>query len=218
MWLIGSSDRVRTFASCGRRSATGAVEFLCHDESRSAPAGGRPCRRKPSTEPVFSSSGSSAVKWIRGNRGSGPRSGKTSCVRRWKIWRPVALNASTAATTFSLPSSGRRCRPTRRRALLARESRRLSAAHHDAFRRAVEHFVADLEAGQFRAGLRIKGIVGMPGCFEMSWEADGRAIFTYGNDLCRPAMRGALLGTGPESRRMPSRVVRRTGARRPRQG
>ena len=28
--------------------------------------------------------------------------------------------------------------------------------------------------------MRIKGIVGMPGCFEMTWEADGRAIFTYG--------------------------------------
>lgn len=63
-----------------------------------------------------------------------------------------------------------------------REYRRLTAAQRDAFRRAVEHFVADLEADQFRAGLRIKGIVGMPGCFEMTWEADGRAIFTYGKE------------------------------------
>jgi hypothetical protein len=63
-----------------------------------------------------------------------------------------------------------------------REHRRLTAAQRDAFRRAVEHFVADLESGHFRAGLRIKGIVGMPGCFEMTWEADGRAIFTYGKE------------------------------------
>jgi hypothetical protein len=63
-----------------------------------------------------------------------------------------------------------------------REYRRLTAEQRAAFRRAVEHFVADLEAGQFRAGLRIKGIVGMPGCFEMTWEADGRAIFTYGKE------------------------------------
>ena len=28
----------------------------------------------------------------------------------------------------------------------------------------------------------MKGIVGMPGCFEMTWERDGRAIFTYGKE------------------------------------
>jgi hypothetical protein len=64
-----------------------------------------------------------------------------------------------------------------------REHRRLTAAQRAAFKRAVEHFVADLEAGQFRAGLRVKGIVGMPGCFEVTWADNGRAIFTYGSEV-----------------------------------
>lgn len=41
----------------------------------------------------------------------------------------------------------------------------------------------DLQRGEFRAGLRVKGVVGMPGCFEMSWAADGRAIFTYAAEV-----------------------------------
>ncbi len=68
-----------------------------------------------------------------------------------------------------------------------REHRHLSAQQRAAFKRAVEHFVADLEEGQFRAGLRVKGIVGMPGCFEMTWDRDGRAIFTYGTEA-RPGV------------------------------
>jgi hypothetical protein len=58
-----------------------------------------------------------------------------------------------------------------------REYRRLTVEQRAAFKRAVEHFVADLEDAQFRAGLRVKGIVGMPGCFEMTSAPDGRAIF-----------------------------------------
>ena len=60
---------------------------------------------------------------------------------------------------------------------------RLSSAQRLAFRRAVERFVADLDRGKFRAGLRVKGIQGMPGCFEMTWAPDGRAIFTYGPEI-----------------------------------
>ncbi len=63
------------------------------------------------------------------------------------------------------------------------EYMRLAPEHRAAFRRAVTRFVADLESGQFRAGLRVKGVLGMPGCFEMTWEADGRAIFTYGPEV-----------------------------------
>ncbi|HCP62471.1 MAG TPA: hypothetical protein DIU14_08395 [Actinobacteria bacterium] len=40
-----------------------------------------------------------------------------------------------------------------------------------------------LAPGKFRPGLRVKGIQGMPGCFEMTWEDDGRAIFTYGPEV-----------------------------------
>jgi hypothetical protein len=46
------------------------------------------------------------------------------------------------------------------------------------------HFVEDLQRdGSFRPGLRVKGIRGMPGCFEMTWAPDGRAIFTYGPEV-----------------------------------
>jgi hypothetical protein len=65
----------------------------------------------------------------------------------------------------------------------SREHRRLTVEQRASFRRAVERFVVDLEEGQFRAGLRIKGIVGMPGCFEMTWATDGRAIFAYGKEV-----------------------------------
>jgi hypothetical protein len=45
---------------------------------------------------------------------------------------------------------------------LWREYPRLNAEQQAAFKRAVKHFVADLEEGQFRAGLRVMGNVGMP--------------------------------------------------------
>jgi hypothetical protein len=64
-----------------------------------------------------------------------------------------------------------------------REHGRLSGDQRAAFKTAVSRFVEDLAAGKFRPGLRVKGIVGMPGCFEITWAADGRAIFTYGAEV-----------------------------------
>ena len=32
----------------------------------------------------------------------------------------------------------------------------------------------------FRTGLRVKGVRGAPGVFELTWAADGRATFSYG--------------------------------------
>ncbi len=53
-----------------------------------------------------------------------------------------------------------------------------------AFREAVAKFVADLERGHgFRKGLRVKGIRGASGMFEMTWAPDGRATFSYGASL-----------------------------------
>lgn len=52
-----------------------------------------------------------------------------------------------------------------------------------AFKRAVDRFVVDLERGRFRAGLRIKGVQGTPGAYEMTWAPDGRATFEYGTPL-----------------------------------
>ena len=57
----------------------------------------------------------------------------------------------------------------------------LSAGKHAAFRAAVAKFVADLPSGQFRPGLRVKGVQGAPGVFELMWADDGRATFEYGS-------------------------------------
>ena len=46
----------------------------------------------------------------------------------------------------------------------------------------LEAFEPDLEAPDrlFRAGLRVKPVAGHSGLFEMSWNHDGRATFSYG--------------------------------------
>lgn len=57
----------------------------------------------------------------------------------------------------------------------------LSPHQRAAFLAAVEAFVADMSAGRgFRAGLRVKGVKGAAGVFEMTWAPDGRATFEYG--------------------------------------
>lgn len=46
---------------------------------------------------------------------------------------------------------------------------------------AVEKFVTDLKAGRgFRKGLRVEGVQGSPGLYEMTWADNGRATFSYG--------------------------------------
>jgi hypothetical protein len=58
----------------------------------------------------------------------------------------------------------------------------LSAEQRTEFLEAVKSFVEDLWAGQgFRNGLRVKGVRGAPGIFEMTWANDGRATFSYGD-------------------------------------
>jgi hypothetical protein len=56
----------------------------------------------------------------------------------------------------------------------------LTPEQRAAFRRAATHFIHDLPTGRFRKGLRVKGIQGARGIFEMTWAADGRATFQYG--------------------------------------
>lgn len=58
----------------------------------------------------------------------------------------------------------------------------LTAEERRRFRVAVAKFVADLRTGQFRKSLRVRGIEGTPGVFEMTWAPDGRATFQYGAD------------------------------------
>jgi hypothetical protein len=61
---------------------------------------------------------------------------------------------------------------------------RLSVDQQAAFLAAVTNFVEDLRAGgPFRKGLRVKGIRGAPGIFEMTWADDGRATFQYGQPV-----------------------------------
>ena len=65
--------------------------------------------------------------------------------------------------------------------LFAREFASLTIAHKTRFQDAVRKMVNDMKAGQpFRPGLRVKGVQGHPGVFEMTWAPDGRATFAYG--------------------------------------
>ena len=65
-----------------------------------------------------------------------------------------------------------------------RDYSRLSASQRAALRSAVEKFVHDLERGAgFRPGLRVKGIRGASGLFELTWAGDGRATFSYGTSI-----------------------------------
>jgi len=65
-----------------------------------------------------------------------------------------------------------------------RNYRSLSKTQQAQFTRALQRFVDDMKAGRrFRAGLRVKRVVGMEGCWEMTWAPDGRAIFMYGAEI-----------------------------------
>ena len=58
---------------------------------------------------------------------------------------------------------------------------KLSREQQQAFRVAIEKFVADLKRDHgFRPGLRVKGVQGAEGIYEMTWARDGRATFQYG--------------------------------------
>jgi hypothetical protein len=59
----------------------------------------------------------------------------------------------------------------------------LSDEQQEAFLAAVALFVADLRGGAFRPSLRVKGVKGAAGVFEMTWAANGRATFQYGREV-----------------------------------
>jgi hypothetical protein len=62
-----------------------------------------------------------------------------------------------------------------------RDYARLSQAERDAFREARKQFVDDLRSRRgFRPGLRVKGVQGALGVYEMTWAGDGRATWQYG--------------------------------------
>jgi hypothetical protein len=60
----------------------------------------------------------------------------------------------------------------------------LTRDQRKAVKRALDHFIEDLSSdGKFRKGLRVKGVKGASGIFEMTWADDGRATFEYGNSI-----------------------------------
>jgi hypothetical protein len=64
-----------------------------------------------------------------------------------------------------------------------RDLGRLTPTERRQFGRAVANFVADLKRGGFRKSLRVKGVQGSDGIFEMTWARDGRATFEYGPEV-----------------------------------
>lgn len=65
-----------------------------------------------------------------------------------------------------------------------RDWARLSLEAQEAFLAAVDKFVDDLRAGRgIRRGLRVKGVRGIPGAYEMAWAPNGRATFSYGRSI-----------------------------------
>jgi hypothetical protein len=63
----------------------------------------------------------------------------------------------------------------------ARDFKAMTPEQRDRFQKVVrEEFVPDLDTGQFRAGLRVKRVQGVPKVFEMTWAPDGRATWEYG--------------------------------------
>lgn len=60
----------------------------------------------------------------------------------------------------------------------------MSQERQRAFLAAVAEMVDDLKRKRgFRKGLRVKGVTGVPGVFEMTWADDGRGTFEYGESL-----------------------------------
>lgn len=69
--------------------------------------------------------------------------------------------------------------------LFMREYASLSGQQQILFIAAMKKLVADLRMGKgFRRSLRVKGVQGYPGVFEMTWnKTDGRATFSFGQEV-----------------------------------
>lgn len=63
-----------------------------------------------------------------------------------------------------------------------RDFEALRPEQQELFLIAIAQFVEDLrDRKSFRKGLRVKGVKGASGIFEMTWADDGRATFEYGD-------------------------------------
>lgn len=61
-----------------------------------------------------------------------------------------------------------------------RDYANLSDEEKQAFKAALRKFLEDLPSRRFRKSLRVKGVQGTSGIFELTWGTDGRATFEYG--------------------------------------
>jgi hypothetical protein len=72
-----------------------------------------------------------------------------------------------------------------------RDYRRLTQDQQSRLRAALEQFIADLEAMEageryrFHPSLRVKRVRGSRGLYEMTWDYDGRATFSWGDSPVR---------------------------------
>jgi hypothetical protein len=64
-----------------------------------------------------------------------------------------------------------------------RDWERLGPEQRRAFLSALRLFVAGVASQSFAPQLRVKRVQGQPGVWEMSWAADGRATFQYGDEV-----------------------------------
>ena len=64
-----------------------------------------------------------------------------------------------------------------------RDWQHLSSEHRAAFLRVLPLFVAGLASQSVAPQLRVKRVQGEPGVWEMTWAADGRATFSYGDEV-----------------------------------
>jgi hypothetical protein len=65
-----------------------------------------------------------------------------------------------------------------------RDFEALGPEQREKFIAALNAFRQDLNRGTgFRRSLRVKGVRGAPGVFEMTWAWDGRATFSYGDSI-----------------------------------
>ena len=64
-----------------------------------------------------------------------------------------------------------------------RDYARLSDEQVRQWKRALRVFVHGLQEGSLSPGLRVKRVQGHPGVWELSWAPDGRATFTYGDEI-----------------------------------
>lgn len=64
-----------------------------------------------------------------------------------------------------------------------RDFRKLTHARQKLFLKAIAMFLEGLKCGRFRSSLRVKRFQGHEGVWEMTWAADGRALFRYGDSI-----------------------------------